>query len=428
MGRLIGYEFRKAFLNKRMLIALVITIALVVYTNSAIIDQGISGYARVYKEVFTRYEGQLATESFIEKAKADYEEQLVLLANGWDPRVNATSNPEACALVTTYPFILNLVTVEKEMALNELARKIFTTGFFEDGTIVPEDWKRYYREPTTPPGDVVHYLGAWGAIFRCGWAKSTKDPPPSEGAQGYMLIILMIFGLSTIFSREYEQNMALVLLTTKQRGHAVWAKIIAGLVMTGIFFTATYGIRFAMVACVYGLDGFFVPALQLPLGWIVNVPFPNAVVGVNVLFDGLMLLLSVLSTALLIMAISASFRSSLPVLGTILFIFITQMIFIIMFSNSGANVPRFIIGTLRGLGPDLDINGYVTDIPVRIIMDSFSHVHPVYDYIYPPIDEIGQYNFIIILNSVISLACLVWIPWIFQRSQGPLWNRRIEKA
>ena len=142
-----------------------------------------------------------------------------------------------------------------------------------------------------------------------------------------------------------------------------------------------------------------------------------------------MLLLSVLSTALLIMAISASFRSSFSVLVTVLFIFITQMIFIIMFSAGGANVPNFVaqMRRLRDLNISYDLK-YAADIPVRIIMDSFSYVHPIYDYIYPPIDEIGQYNFIIVLNSVISLACLAWIPWIFQRRQGPLWNRRIEKA
>ena len=280
MGRLIGYELRKAFINKRMLIALVITIGLVVYTNSAIIDQGISGYARVYKEVFTRYEGQLATESFIKKAKADYEEQLALLANGWNPLGGCSYNPpDASALVMTYPSILNLMTVEKDNEIRESNRRAITTGFFDDGTVVPEDWKRYYHEPTTPPGEVVHYLGVWGAIFKCGWAKSTSDPHPGEGAQGYMLIILMIFGLSTLFSREYEQSIALVLLTTKQRSQVVGAKMIAGLLMTVVFFMATFGIRFAIVACVYGLDGFFVPALQLPLGWIVNVPFPNAVVG-----------------------------------------------------------------------------------------------------------------------------------------------------
>jgi hypothetical protein len=250
--------------------------------------------------------------------------------------------------------------------------------------------------------------------------------------QGLMLLVLMVLGLSSLFNREYTCNMAPVLLTVKQRSQMVWAKVLAGLLMTGIFFAATFGVVFTIVGCSYGYDGFFTPALQLDARLLSNIPFPNATVGVNVLFDGLMLLLSVLSSALFIMAISACFRSTLPVLGIVIFVFVAQELFIFMFSIWETNVPAF-LNPLQQLRDENAIRqiGCVTDLPVRIIMDSFTNFHPTYTtgWASPKVpDVLQEYKFIILFNTALSLASLVWIPWIFQRGQGPLWNRRIEKA
>ena len=430
MGRLIGYEFRKAFLNKRMLIALVITIALVIYTNWDIVIQGTSGYAKAYREAYQRYEGQLVTKAFLVQVQNDYQQLLHVKRS--DALGNTLPDSVYKAWEDVYRYeIANMITAERADELQAKRRQWLKDGVTDTGMPLTEnDRIAYQRLLAMPSGDVVHCVVGWRALYEKIYRVIDDNVPRIGGAQGYMLILLLIFGLSTIFSSEYDRQTISTLLTMKRRSQMVWAKVITGLAMAGIFFVATFGVKFLIVACVYGLDGFFAPALQLSSNMIANIPFPNAVVGVNVMFDGLMLLLSLLSSALLIMALSASFRNSLPVLGLAIFIFIGQLLFTVMFSTSGTNAPYFLtpIRRLRDLDAYYDLK-YAVDIPVRIIMDSFSSFHPIYSYtIYTLNNLMEQYIFIIVFNSVISLACLAWIPWIFQRRQGPLWNRRIEKA
>jgi hypothetical protein len=133
------------------------------------------------------------------------------------------------------------------------------------------------------------------------------------------------------------------------------------------------------------------------------------------------------------MAISASFRSTLPVLGIVIFVFVGQALLTFMFSMSGTNVPNFLhpLRLLRDQRIFFNI-GYAMDLPVRIIMDSFTNIfHPIYTMgLANPQDAdiLQEYKFIILFNTVLSLAFLCWVSWIFQRGQGPLWNHRIKKA
>ena len=429
MGRLIGYELRKAFMKKSMLIMLVLAIAVVIYTNWTAVEQGYSGYAKIYKEAFQRYEGQTVTEVFLKKAKADYQEQLLLYCDGRDPLKEGPLTPISGALVESYiNQILNMKTVEQDEARYEQYRKLLETGLdINDKPLTDTTRAKLQRELTIPPGDVVYDVAGFSMLL--GQLRWTHT---GSSMQGLMLLVLMVLGLSSLFNREYTCNMAPVLLTVKQRSQMVWAKVLAGLLMTGIFFVATFGVVFIIVGCSYGYNGFFAPSLQLEAYVFNNIPFPDAIVGVNVLFDGLMLLLSVLSSALFIMAISASFRSTLPVLGIVIFVFVGQELFIFMFSLSNTNIPDF-LNPLQQLRDENAIHhiGYATDLPVRIIMDSFTKFHPAYmtGHVNPKApDVLQEYKFIILFNTALSLSFLVWIPWIFQRGQGPLWNRRIKKA
>ena len=74
MGMLVGWELKKILNRKALWVALALGLALMVQTDTSVVHDGVSGYARGWHDTYAKYEGQVATEALRTRMQEDYEQ------------------------------------------------------------------------------------------------------------------------------------------------------------------------------------------------------------------------------------------------------------------------------------------------------------------------------------------------------------------
>lgn len=255
MKELIGFELRKIYSKKIMYIT-IFTVALFILSSAWIewfqINKQVGGMAE-FKEAAKSYEGfydEARTEELLKEVEACY----MKLSN------DEVLTKEEYKLINLY-YYLNLdrgKTEETYYAINEEKYTVeeikALQGQFKHNSYEYKNFEKALSMIGEEEKKEIKYIGGWRYIT-------------DFNVAGSMMMLLIIIGLSRLFSEEYSENtIAIILSTKKGRKEHITAKMIAAFLHAlGVWIVVN--ILYLLSGLPFGLEGSGEPFKKL---------FPNS--------------------------------------------------------------------------------------------------------------------------------------------------------
>ncbi len=262
---LIGFEYRKIFARKSVTIAIILVIATAVYTGLATVigtdvETGISYYdeAMMDKQFALELSGRVLDAELISQASAAY----ATIPSDVYPYTDSVEYKE-----NARPYRMVFSTVDSAYTnYNE------PLGFREFGQLTPQQAEGYYELRTEQYRLNLENNPSYSAEnieLIMAMDEEVKKPFVLQYHSGYsrffnfsitnslMIMLLIAFAVSPIFSEEYQRKTDNLILTSKHgKGLQITAKIFTAvsfslIIMSVVFFS----VLFTCLA-VYGIEGY----------------------------------------------------------------------------------------------------------------------------------------------------------------------------
>ncbi len=273
---LVGFEYKKIFIRKSTIIALIITVILTIFgCVNMLIGSGESFYSRddmtnyeamLYeKEQAIQFSGKPLDADFI----MEYADQYKKLPQKYDTFEELSETEAYETYIQPYDIMSSFplyvfsreqmydLTYEEAENMYYLAEEKRNQTIKEDPLYSEEQVERIIeRSENIETPYVLEYTEGYARLF------------VSTTTTMLMIIFLIIFIISPIFSNEYKEKMDHLILTTKNgKKSFLFAKIFSGVSISFLISLGLFLITIICMALTYGLDGLN-EAIQLESPWI----------------------------------------------------------------------------------------------------------------------------------------------------------------
>lgn len=255
MGTLFRYELKKLLSRKLTWLLLALCAAFLIFINWNTLEEGWTGRARGFRDVYGLYEGQAVTEAFKDDVENDFAEYIAAHPDHFD-----AAEPGEDGSVTWFPNdwdyysgvwqayqdISNHDSVEARQERIESAKTWLASGEYENGVKVNDSDRRHYgdmiRAGVTVP--YIHYAQAWRNLI------STDTPLPA-------VLTFFVLGLAilSLFAGEGSSRMESVLLCAAGRRKAAFARMLAAFGFACAVAVLFFGMEIVFALISYGAGG-----------------------------------------------------------------------------------------------------------------------------------------------------------------------------
>ena len=262
MGTLVGWELKKILNRKALWVALALGLALMVQTDTSVVHDGVSGYARGWHDTYAKYEGQVATEALRTRMQEDYEQYAAAHPESFqkaefadetgEPAYYATDSGYYSGVDSAYIWLAQEYTVEYIQENYRNAAQELQSGV--DGKGAPLEYYsiRFDRE--------IVRNGVWTPVIHDSLLWTQYFYQFGSGLPGMLALAVAVLALLGLFNGEASARMEAVVLTVKARQRLAAAKLIAGAIVVAAVMALILLLHGGLYVWAYGFTGADVPA------------------------------------------------------------------------------------------------------------------------------------------------------------------------